>query len=231
MSYGKTVTLDIPFPDAVSRVREALQEQGFGVLTEIDVTATMQAKLGKQIEDYVILGACNPPLAFQALDTDRHIGLSLPCNVVVRATEGGTVVDILDPRSWSARPNSQTTSQSPTKLAADSTPSWQRWLLTLKGLKYCPLVESAPTEEASSTRRVPESSARATLATMIVSSASAPGARAGGAVHRRRAVGGRPADHRSRNRPCSQRRHHRISAGRGHEASFALALPRRSANR
>ncbi len=68
MSYGKAVTLDIPFPDAVSRVREALQEQGFGVLTEIDVTATMQAKLGKQIEDYVILGACNPPLAFQALD-------------------------------------------------------------------------------------------------------------------------------------------------------------------
>ena len=98
MSYGKTVTLDIPFPDAVSRVREALQEQGFGVLTEIDVTATMQARLGKRIEDYVILGACNSPLAFRPLDPDRHIGLSLPCNVVVRATEGGTVVDILDPR-------------------------------------------------------------------------------------------------------------------------------------
>jgi uncharacterized protein (DUF302 family) len=63
MSYGKTVTLDIPFPDAVDRVRAALQEQGFGVLTEIDGTATIQAKLGEQIEN-VILGACNPPLAF-----------------------------------------------------------------------------------------------------------------------------------------------------------------------
>jgi uncharacterized protein (DUF302 family) len=98
MSYSKTTILDIPFPDAVSRVRAALQEQGFGILTEIDVTATTQAKLGKQIEDYVILGACNPPLAFQALDTDRHIDLLLPCNVVVRASEGGTVGGILDPQ-------------------------------------------------------------------------------------------------------------------------------------
>jgi uncharacterized protein (DUF302 family) len=98
MSYSKTTILDIPFPDAVSRVRAALQEQGFGVLTEIDVAATTQAKLGKQIEDYVILGACNPPLAFQALDTDGHIDLLLPCNVVVRASEGGTVGDILDPQ-------------------------------------------------------------------------------------------------------------------------------------
>ena len=79
-------------------MRAALQEQGFGVLTEIDVTATMQAKLGEQIEDYVILGARNPPLAFQALDTDRQIGLLLPCNIVVRATDGGTVVEILDPQ-------------------------------------------------------------------------------------------------------------------------------------
>lgn len=98
MSYGKTITLDIPFLDAVGRVREALKEQGFGVLTEIDVTATMRAKLGEQIEDYVILGACNPPLAFHALGTDRQIGLLLPCNVVVRTTEEGTVVDVLDPQ-------------------------------------------------------------------------------------------------------------------------------------
>ena len=71
MSYGKTITLDRSYAETVARVRAALLEQGFGVLTEIDVTATMQAKLGKHIEDYLILGACNPPLAHQALADDR----------------------------------------------------------------------------------------------------------------------------------------------------------------
>ncbi len=98
MSYGTSLTLDIPFADAVSRVRAALQQQGFGVLTEIDVTATLRARLGEQIEDYVILGACNPPFAHRALDIDRSIGLLLPCNVVVRAATGGTVVEALDPQ-------------------------------------------------------------------------------------------------------------------------------------
>ncbi len=98
MSYGASVTLDIPFADAAGRVRAALKDQGFGVLTEIDVTATMAAKLGEQIEDYVILGACNPPFAFQALGIDRSIGLLLPCNVVVRTTPAGTVVEALDPQ-------------------------------------------------------------------------------------------------------------------------------------
>ncbi len=98
MSYGTSVTLDIPFTDAVDRVRAALREQGFGVLTEIDVTATLRARLGEQIEDYIILGACNPPAAHQALDIDRSIGLLLPCNVVVRATPAGTLVEALDPQ-------------------------------------------------------------------------------------------------------------------------------------
>ena len=98
MSYGTSITLDIPFADAADRVRAALKDQGFGVLTEIDVTATMAAKLGEQIEDYIILGACNPPFAFQALGIDRSIGLLLPCNVVVRATAAGTVVEALDPQ-------------------------------------------------------------------------------------------------------------------------------------
>ena len=98
MSYGTSVTLDIPFSDAVGRVRAALQQQGFGVLTEIDVTATLRARLGEQIEDYLILGACNPPFAHQALDIDRSIGLLLPCNVVVRAAADGTVVEALDPQ-------------------------------------------------------------------------------------------------------------------------------------
>ena len=98
MSYGTSVTLDMPFADALGRVRAALAEQGFGVLTEIDVTATMRAKLGEEMEDYVILGACNPPAARQALAVDRSIGLLLPCNVVVRATTAGTLVEALDPQ-------------------------------------------------------------------------------------------------------------------------------------
>jgi uncharacterized protein (DUF302 family) len=98
MSYGTSVTLSMPFADAVSLVRAALQGQGFGVLTEIDVTATLRARLGEQIEDYVILGACNPPFAHQALDIDRSIGLLLPCNVVVRAAGDRTVVEALDPQ-------------------------------------------------------------------------------------------------------------------------------------
>jgi uncharacterized protein (DUF302 family) len=98
MSYGTSVILDLPFADAVGRVRAALAEQGFGVLTEIDVTATLRARLGDQMEDYLILGACNPPAAHQALGIDRSIGLLLPCNVVVRATGAGTLVEALDPQ-------------------------------------------------------------------------------------------------------------------------------------
>ena len=98
MSYGTQITLDLPYAEAVGRVRAALTEQGFGVLTEIDVTATLQAKLGEKIEDYVILGACNPLFASRALGIDRSIGLLLPCNVVVRSAGDGTVVEALDPK-------------------------------------------------------------------------------------------------------------------------------------
>jgi len=98
VSYGTSVTLQAPFADAVARVREALAAQEFGVLTEIDVKATMRARLGEQMEDYVILGACNPPFAHRALGIDRSIGLLLPCNVVIRATAEGTIVEALDPQ-------------------------------------------------------------------------------------------------------------------------------------
>ncbi|MEV6210142.1 DUF302 domain-containing protein [Kitasatospora sp. NPDC051914] len=98
MDYGIPVTLDLPFGDAVERVRAALAEQGFGILTEIDVRATLKAKLGEEIEDYLILGACNPALAHRALQADRRIGLLLPCNVVVRATDGHAVVEVMDPQ-------------------------------------------------------------------------------------------------------------------------------------
>jgi uncharacterized protein (DUF302 family) len=97
MTDDISITLDLPFAAAVDRVTVALQEQGFGVLTEIDVTATLRAKLGEEMEDYVILGACNPPLAHRALEVDRSIGLLLPCNVVLRATDSGTLVEIADP--------------------------------------------------------------------------------------------------------------------------------------
>ncbi|MFE6749850.1 DUF302 domain-containing protein [Kitasatospora purpeofusca] len=98
MDHGIAATLDLPFTEAVEQVRAALAEQGFGVLTEIDVRATLRAKLGEEIENYLILGACNPPLAHRALEADRHIGLLLPCNVVVRAVDGGTLVEAMDPQ-------------------------------------------------------------------------------------------------------------------------------------
>jgi uncharacterized protein (DUF302 family) len=98
MGYGMTTRLRVPFAEAVERTRAALQAQGFGVLTEIDVRATLRDKLGEEIEDYLILGACNPPLAHRALLADRQIGLLLPCNVVVRADGAETVVEALDPQ-------------------------------------------------------------------------------------------------------------------------------------
>jgi uncharacterized protein (DUF302 family) len=99
MEYGMTLRTAAPFAETVARVREALKEQGFGVLTEIDVRATMRDKLGEDMEDYLILGACNPPLAHRALTADRKIGLLLPCNVVIRADDSGTTVEALDPRA------------------------------------------------------------------------------------------------------------------------------------
>ena len=98
MGYGMTVRLDRPFAETAGRARAALKEQGFGVLTEIDVRATLREKLGAEMEDYLIIGACNPPLAHRALDIDRRIGLLLPCNVVIRADGDATVVEALDPQ-------------------------------------------------------------------------------------------------------------------------------------
>jgi len=102
MRYDRTVRVDTDFATTVERVRAALAEQGFGILTEIDVTATLKAKLDHDMEDYVILGACNPPLAHRALETDRSIGLLLPCNVVVRRDGDHTAVQALDPNTMVA---------------------------------------------------------------------------------------------------------------------------------
>lgn len=100
MGYTVTRTLERSYEDTVQAVREALAEQGFGVLTEIDLAGTLKQKLDVDIPPQVILGACRPPLAYAALQADPSVGALLPCNVVVRALEdGSTRVEILDPET------------------------------------------------------------------------------------------------------------------------------------
>ncbi len=89
MEFGVGRTVDLAHEVALARVEEALKREGFGILTRIDVRATMKEKLGADFAPYVILGACNPPLARRALETEPEIGLMLPCNVVVRSLPGG----------------------------------------------------------------------------------------------------------------------------------------------
>ena len=97
-AIGMSVRLDVPLAEALERARTALADQGFGILTEIDVAATLQAKLGVEVAPQVILGACNAPLAREGLRIEPDLGLLLPCNVVVRADEDGTtLVSALDP--------------------------------------------------------------------------------------------------------------------------------------
>ncbi len=97
-AYGYTAHLGgVAFDEARTRVTDALKAQGFGILTEIDVKATMKAKLNKDFRRYVILGACNPELAHRALETELAVGLLLPCNVCIWDEDGGTVVSIAKP--------------------------------------------------------------------------------------------------------------------------------------
>ena len=98
MSYYFSKTLDLPFDDAIARVTEALKKEGFGVLTDIDVRATMKKKLDVDFRNYRILGACTPPFAHQALLAEDKIGTMLPCNVIVQElAPGGVEVAAIDP--------------------------------------------------------------------------------------------------------------------------------------
>jgi len=97
-TFGKTV--DLTYDEALVRVTQALANEGFGVLSEIDVSATLKKKLGKDMPPYKILGACNPEFAHRALETEQQIGALLPCNVVVRVDKSGkTVVEAMDPQA------------------------------------------------------------------------------------------------------------------------------------
>ena len=105
MTYTRATTVPLPWAEAVERTREALAAQGFGILTEINVRSTFEAKLGTEaadaVGDYIILGACNPALASRALAAEPQMGALLPCNVVVRRKAGaaGTTVEAIDPQA------------------------------------------------------------------------------------------------------------------------------------
>lgn len=94
--YGFSKSVDLPYAEAVEKTRAALQQEGFGVLCEIDIKEKLKEKLGVDFPNYVILGACNPPLAYEALQQEINIGLLLPCNVIVYEQDGRTVVSAVD---------------------------------------------------------------------------------------------------------------------------------------
>jgi len=99
-NLGFDIELPLTFSDAVDRVRDALKHQGFGILTEIDLQAAFREKLGREFRPYLILGACNPPLAYSAISADPAVGLLLPCNVTVEsAGEQRTIVRLTDPEA------------------------------------------------------------------------------------------------------------------------------------
>lgn len=104
MAYTIDITLTMSYDEAVPAVKAAFQDQGFGTLTEIDVQATLKSKLDLDIEPYIILGACNPQLAHQALDIDRAIGALLPCNVVIRQKDDKILVQAMNPQIMTSVP-------------------------------------------------------------------------------------------------------------------------------
>ncbi len=98
-SLAFTITLDIPFESAIEKVTTALKDEGFGVLTKIDVKETMKQKLGEEFRPYVILGACNPPLAHRALSNVPEVGIMLPCNVTIEEQKAGVLISLANPEA------------------------------------------------------------------------------------------------------------------------------------
>ena len=99
MTYGISATVPLSFEAAIAAITEALKTQGFGILTTIDVKATLKQKLNVDFKPYTILGACNPPLAYQALQAEPEVGLLLPCNIIIYDNlDGSSTVSILDPQ-------------------------------------------------------------------------------------------------------------------------------------
>lgn len=107
MDFTRRVDLDTSYEGAIADVKDALKEQGFGVLTEIDVRQTLKDKLDIDVDAQVILGACNPQLAHRALEIDARVASLLPCNVVVRAENGRTVIEALDPKIMAEVPGNE----------------------------------------------------------------------------------------------------------------------------
>ena len=97
MNYGFSKNLEMPYEQAVEKVSEELKKEGFGVLTSIDVKETLKKKIDVDFKKYIILGACNPPLAHKALQSEEQLGLLLPCNVIVYENNGGSTVSFFDP--------------------------------------------------------------------------------------------------------------------------------------
>ena len=127
--YGMKVVLDDDMETAEAKTREALAAEGFGILTEIDVAATLKAKIDVDRAPYKILGACNPPLANKALNSEIEVGLLLPCNVVVYVGDEGTVVEAMDPGIMSQVSGSGALEE----VAAEARERLERALATLEG--------------------------------------------------------------------------------------------------
>lgn len=108
MDFQHTVTVDLPYDEAVARVRGELAKQGFGIITEIDLQATLRTKIGVEVEPHVILGACNPTLAYEALQIDPRVAVLLPCNVTVSVTGGQTHIRVMDPQVMTAFEGTET---------------------------------------------------------------------------------------------------------------------------
>jgi uncharacterized protein (DUF302 family) len=116
MNYGITKTIELSYEEAIEKVTEELKKEGFGVLTTIDVKETLKKKLDVDFQKYIILGACNPPLAYEALKAEEQIGLLLPCNFIIYEKEGKTIVSAFNPATIAAISNNKKLNELSAKL-------------------------------------------------------------------------------------------------------------------